>query len=72
LPWCVTEIFNIYTLQNQLNITHLAPLRAAAGTGESVNTKVGALLTKDELDTVEKDWVKWRKEWQSRKNIYKK
>jgi hypothetical protein len=67
-----TEISNDDTLQNQLNIAHLTPLRVAAGTGESVNTNVGALLTKDELDTVEREWGRWRKEWQSRKNIYKK
>lgn len=50
----------------QINVSNafLEPLRAAAG------DDAGASATKDDVELVEKDWIRWRKEWVARKKVY--
>jgi hypothetical protein len=59
--------------KNQINLNHLAPLRAATKSSDDSGRKgdkVGGLSSVDEIAAVDGDWNKWRKMWIERKKVY--
>jgi hypothetical protein len=57
--------------QNELLLSRLEPLRAVAqaeGSGQDLGS-VGP-ASKDELEQVDKEWQRWRKEWVTRRKTY--
>jgi hypothetical protein len=56
--------------QNSALLASLKPLRAAAaGEGHDADElgQNAGPMSKEEVDSIEKDWQKWRKEWITRK-----
>lgn len=58
--------------QNAINMKHLLPLRKASGVDASGEASDGASgpIKQDELNALDSEWMKWRKEWVSRKKTY--
>lgn len=49
----------------------LTPLRkAAAGEGDDQDGGQSGPMSKEEIESIEKDWQKWRKEWTTRRKNY--
>jgi hypothetical protein len=63
----------IHPCQNAALLATLKPLRAAAaGDGQDADElgQSGGPMSKEEVEAIDKDWQKWRKEWVARKKLY--
>jgi hypothetical protein len=59
-------------LQNDALVAALTPLRKAAAGGEDEQENNGQAgpMSKADIEAIEKEWQKWRKEWIARKRNY--
>lgn len=59
-------------LQNDALVAALTPLRTAAAGGEDEQENNGQAgpMSKADIEAIEKEWQKWRKEWIARKRNY--
>jgi hypothetical protein len=58
--------------QNDALLAALTPLRktAAGGDDEQDNTGQAGPMSKADIEAIEKEWQKWRKEWINRRKNY--